>query len=157
MRQQITAAETGDFVPVASCARPTLISRLLSGKAALLLARNTVVSCAVFVVGIVLLWVLVQLFDMAKLPAVAVSFIAANSIHYAFSRVWIFAGTQRAAATGYVFFFINAGVGLILTMALFWVFTEMLGLNYLLARVVASVFAGLSSFVLNAVLNFRSV
>lgn len=157
MQQEITVADTGDLVVIATDGRPSLLSRLLSGKAAVLLARNTVVSCAVFVIGIVLLWVLVQQFGMAKLPAVAVSFIAANSIHYAFSRVWIFAGTDRAAGAGYVFFFLNAGVGLIVTMALFWAFTELLGMNYLLARVVASVFAGLSSFLLNAVLNFRSV
>jgi putative flippase GtrA len=110
----------------------------------------------VFIFGIALLWMLVQLLGMAKLPAVALSFVAANSIHYVFSRLWIFAGTDRAGGAGYVLFFINAGVGLVVTMMLFWVFTKA-GMNYLVGRVIASLFAGLSSFVLNAVLNFRSV
>ena len=151
----IPKADDPDAAPGAN--PPGLLSRLLSGKAAVLLARNTVVSCSVFALGIALLWAMVQLLGMAKFPAVAISFLVSNSIHYAFSRIWIFAGTKRARGAGYVYFFVNAGVGLIVTLALFWLFTELFAMHYLVARMVASVFAGLSSFVLNAVLNFRSV
>ena len=73
-----------------------------------------------------------------------------------FAHGWIFKGTEQAIGRGYAWFLVNAIVGLLLTLFLFWVFMA-IGLHYLVARVIASVFAGLSVFLLNAVLNFRSV
>lgn len=134
----------------------SLMSRLLSGKVALLFARNTIVSCFVFAFDLALLWLLVEFLGMDKLLAATLAFVAANSIHYGFGRTWIFRGTSRALVSGYVYFLINAGIGLVVTIALFAAFMA-LGLHYILARVVASVFAGLTVFLLNAILNFRSV
>jgi putative flippase GtrA len=137
--------------------RVSLPRRLWSGRVAALLARNTVVSCSVFVFDLILLWVLVEKLTMGKLPAAALAFIIANSIHYAFCRIWIFPRSRRALATGYIYFFVNAGVGLAVTLILFDLFMVVTGMEYMIARVVASIFAGLTSFLLNAVLNFKSV
>jgi len=115
-----------------------------------------VVSIGVFAFGLALLWVLVEQFNVAKLPAAAVSFLAANTMHYVFGRTWIYSGTQRKVAAGYAYFIVNAAFGLIITLLLFSGFMA-LGMNYLVARVVTSLFAGLALFVLNAVLNFRSL
>ena len=79
-----------------------------------------------------------------------------RSVHYLFCRSWIFKGTERTWASGYVYFLSNAVVGLGVTILLFWAFMG-IGMHYLVARVVASVFAGLAVFLLNAILNFRSV
>lgn len=119
-----------------------------------MLARNTIVSCGVFGFDIALLWVLVQ-FGMGKVGAAALAFVAANSIHYAFGRGWIFKGTDRPLAEGYVYFLINAGIGFIITIGLFAAMIRWTSINYLVARVLVSVVAGLTVFVLNAVLNFR--
>ena len=121
-----------------------------------MLARNTVVSTGVFMVGLGLLWVLVEEFHAPKVPAAAVSFLVSNSLHYVFGRTWIFQGTERTVAAGYGLFLVNALVGLGITVGLFAAFVAM-GMHYLLARIVASVFAGLALFVLNAVFNFRSL
>ena len=131
-----------------------LVDRLLSREAAVLLARNTAVSVLVFAVGLALMWVLVERFAVDKLAAAAISFLAANTIHYTFGRSWIYRGTDRGVAKGYAYFIGNALLGLAVTLAVFSVFLG-LGAHYLLARVIASVFAGLAMFVLNAVLNFR--
>ena len=133
-----------------------LISRLMSRRGAVLLARNTVVSIGVFAFGLGALWLLVEKLHMGKIPAAALSFIAANSIHYFFGRTWIYRGTDRAVAAGYAYFIVNALVGLGVTLALFAGFMA-LGMEYILARIVTSMFAGLVLFVLNAVLNFRSL
>jgi putative flippase GtrA len=93
---------------------------------------------------------------MAKVPAAAVSFIFSNTLHYVFGRAWIYRGTERRLVPGYVYFLMNAGVGLAATIGLFAFFVG-LGLQYLLARIVASIFVGLLLFVLNAVWNFRSL
>ena len=133
----------------------SLASRLWSRNAAVLLARNTVVSCAVFAVGLALLWALVELGGMNKLVAAGLGFLASNSIHYAFGRAWIYRGTERGLASGYGYFLVNAGVGLVITVALFAAFLRWTPMHYLVARVVVSVFAGLAMFLLNAMLNFK--
>lgn len=137
--------------------RTSLAKRLLSARGGILLARNTVVSCVGFGVGLLLMWVLVQWLGIDEYLAAALSFVTANSIHYTLGRVWIFAGSGRGLGVGYVYFFLNAAIGLGLTMALFALFTELADLHYLVARIVASIFAGLAMFALNAVLNFKSL
>ena len=134
----------------------TLYDRLFSRRGAVLLARNTVVSTFVFLLGLGLLWLMVERLGVAQVPAAGLSFLVSNSIHYLFGRTWIYRGTERKVAAGYAYFLINAVLGLGITVGLFAAFIE-LGLHYLLARVVASVFAGLALFLLNAVLNFRSL
>ena len=122
----------------------------------MLLWRNTVVSVGVFTFGLGLLWLLVEQAAMPKLPAAGLSFIASNSIHYLFGRAWIYRGSERKLAAGYAYFLGNAVIGLVVTVALFAGFMA-LGMHYIVARIVTSVFAGLVLFVLNAVLNFRSL
>lgn len=128
--------------------------RLWSRHAANLLARNTIISCGIFAFDILLLWGLVEL-GMGKVAAAALAFVIANSIHYAFGRGWIFQGTDRGVAEGYVYFLINAGVGLAITVSLFALLIQWTPINYLIARVLVSVVSGLAVFLLNAVLNFR--
>ena len=135
---------------------PDLLRRLLSLRVAGQLVRNTIVSCLCFAFDLLLLWAFVEHLDMNKLVAAAIAFLIATSLHYSFARGWIFKGTEQALARGYAWFLVNAGVGLVLTIALFWAFMA-IGFHYLVARVIASVFAGLTVFLLNAVLNFRSV
>ena len=119
-----------------------------------MLGRNTVVSCLAFVFDLALLWALVRV-GRGRLEAAALGFLAANTLHYALGRSWIFQGSERGLATGYVFFLANAVVGLVVTMMLYAAFLRYTPLNYIVARIVVSVFAGLAVFLLNAVLNFR--
>lgn len=133
----------------------TLARRLLSRDAAVMLARNTVVSCLVFAIDLALLWALVELWGVDKLAAAAAGFLVGNSIHYVFGRAWIFRGTERDVASGYAYFLINAGIGLVITITLFAAFLRWTSINYLMARVIVSVFAGLAMFLLNATLNFK--
>lgn len=123
-----------------------------------MLARNTVVSTGVFIVfGLGVLWLLVERVHMNTVAATAISFVAANTAHYILGRSWIFRGTDRAFASGYALFLINGGAGLVITTVSMAVLLAYTPINYLVARVIVSVFAGLTMFVLNAVWNFRRV
>ncbi len=148
-----------DFTPAeaGAPARVSLAARLLSRHAAAMLWRNTVVSCSVFVVGLGVLWALVEWAGMDEVPAAALGFVTANTLHYVLGRSWIFRGTQRGRVSGYAFFLINAAIGLVLTVALYAALLELTPLNYLVARVIVSLVAGLVVFGLNAVFNFRRV
>ena len=136
---------------------PGLLSRLLSLRVGAMLWRNTVVSCSVFVIGLGVLYALVQWARFSEVPAAGIGFLTANTLHYVLGRAWIFRGTDRGRASGYALFLINAGVGLAVTMALYAALLELTSLHYLTARVIVSLFAGLVVFVLNAVFNFRQV
>jgi len=134
-----------------------VLKRFFTRRAGGMLVRNTVVSCGVFLVGLSVLWLLVEMRGVDPVLATAISFLIANSIHYVFGRTWIFAGSERKVSTGYVLFLMNAVVGLVVTVGLFWALTHFTPINYLVARVVVSVFAGLAVFALNASLNFRQI
>ncbi len=134
-----------------------LMSRLMRGRVAAMLVRNTIVSCLAFAFDLAMLLALVRFLDMHYLIAATLAFIVAVSIHYAFARAWIFPGSERALKSGYAYFFVNAGIGLAITIALYAAFVELIGIHYIVARVVVSVIAGLAVFLLNAVLHFRSV
>ncbi|HKX93045.1 MAG TPA: GtrA family protein [Sphingomicrobium sp.] len=129
--------------------------RLISPRAGWMLARNTLVSCGAFLFDLALLWALVEHGGMDKVLAAALAFIAATSLHYVFGRTWIFRGSDRGVASGYALFLVNAVVGLAITIVLFAAMIRWTPINYLVARVLVSVVAGLAVFLLNAVLNFR--
>jgi putative flippase GtrA len=131
------------------------VRRLISRKAGRMLARNTVVSCVAFAFDLALLWLLVEFGRMDKVVAAALAFVAATSLHYAFCHSWIFSGTERRLASGYVYFLINAGIGLVITVALFAALVRWTPINYLVGRTLVSIVAGVIVFLLNAVLNFR--
>lgn len=134
-----------------------MLRRFFTRRAGGMLWRNTVVSTGVFLAGLAVLWLLVEQADVDPVLGTAASFLIANSIHYVFGRTWIFAGTDRKISTGYLLFLGNAVVGLAVTVGLFWVLTEFTPMNYLVARIIVSVFAGLAVFALNAAFNFRQV
>nr|WP_269748068.1 GtrA family protein [Altererythrobacter lutimaris] len=122
-----------------------------------MLVRNTVVSSGVFLIGLGVLWLLVERAGMDEVPASGIGFVVANSLHYILGRAWIFRGTTRGVASGFALFLVNGLIGLGITMALMAVLLALTPINYLVARVLVSVFAGLTIFVLNAVWNFRRV
>lgn len=134
-----------------------MLARFFTRPAGRMLVRNTVVSTGVFLLGLAVLWVLVEFADVDPVLATAISFFLANSVHYIFGRTWIFAGSDRKLSTGYAIFLVNAAIGLAVTVGLFWLLTEFTPINYLVVRVIVSVFAGLAVFVLNASFNFRQV
>lgn len=135
----------------------SVASRILSRKAGAMLARNTAVSCTVFAVGLGLLYLLVERGHLSEMPAMVVSTLLSNTLHYVLGRSWIYRGTERGWGDGYFYFLVNAGIGMAITFALFWAVLQWTAINYLLARVLVSVVAGLASFLLNAMANFRQL
>ena len=134
-----------------------IVSHLTERRTAVLLGRNTVASVATFAVDIALLWLLVEFLGIVYLPAAAIAFVIAITVQYALSRVWVFRRSDRGMATGYFYFLVNAGIGLVAMLAMLFALVELAGLFYLVARVISSVVSGVLMFILNAVFNFKSI
>lgn len=132
-------------------------NRFFSRRGGRLLFRNTLASCVSFSLGLLLMWALVELANIDQTLAAGASFLAASSLHYILAHTWVFRGSDRGVAAGYIFFLLNATVGLLLTVSLFEALMAWTGLNYLVARVLVSILAGLAMFLLNATLNFRRI
>jgi putative flippase GtrA len=135
--------------------RGNWIQRISSRNAAALLGRNTVVSIAVFLLGLGLLWLLVEIWSVDKIVATGVSFLIATTLHYALGRTWIYKGTERKIIPGYAYFVASALGGLAITLILFDAFLRYTSVHYILARVIVSLLAGLAMFLMNAMVNFR--
>ena len=135
----------------------SLARRLWSTNTGWMLVRNTIVSTGAFLLGLGLLWLLVDRGGMAKLPAAAIGFIAANTLHYVLGRAWIFRGTERGVVPGYAYFLGNGLLGLAITLLLFELMLRFTAIHYLLARILVSVVAGLAMFLANGILNFRRI
>ena len=135
----------------------SLFARFLTLEVGGMLFRNTVVSTGSFLLGLSALWALVTFGGMDEVLATGISFLIAQTLHYALGRSWVFRGTDRAIGAGYLLFLMNAGIGLIVTVSLFALLVNYTPMHYLVARVIVSIFAGLAMFALNASLNFRRV
>lgn len=137
--------------------RQSRVRRLFTRRVGGMLVRNTVVSTGVFLLGLAVLWMLVQQAGMDEVPAAGIGFMIAQTLHYALGRSWIFRGTDRPVASGYAIFLLNAGLGLTITVVTFAALLRFTSMHYLVARVAVSVLAGLAMFVINAQFNFRRV
>lgn len=135
----------------------SLTSRVLSRKAGGMLLRNTVVSCTAFAVGLAVLWFCVEMLHFDEVFALPFSMLTSTTLHYVLGKTWIFRGTERGWLGGYVYFLANSGIGLLLTFALYTALVRWTPVNYLVARIVISLFAGLVTFLLNALMNFRQL
>lgn len=134
---------------------PTLRQRLLNRRGSTLFIKNAVASTASFLLDLLLIWIMVESFGVVNIVAVAAGFIVANAFHYLLARIWIFRGSERGHLAGYFYFLSNALVGLAVILGAFALLTEVLGVSFIVARVIASLCAGTLVFVLNATLNFR--
>jgi putative flippase GtrA len=129
--------------------------RLWSRNAAMLLGRNTVVSIAMFLLGLAALWLLVEYGGVDTLVATGATFLLATTLHYALGRAWIYRGTERGVVPGYGYFLINALLGLAVTVIIMGALLKWAPIHYLAARILVSIVAGLAMFLSNAVLNFK--
>lgn len=119
--------------------------------------RNTAASTLTFLVDLSILWMLVEFAAVPHVPAAIVAFILPTTLFYFLQREWVFSGTQRGVARGFVYFLVITFIGFAAMLATFWALLEFTGIHYLIARVAASIVYGILLFVLNGVFNFKQL
>lgn len=129
----------------------------VDGRTLRMFGRHTIASTIAFAFDLALLWCLVELLDVAYLPAAILAFILPMTLAYILEREWVFPGSRRGVAKGYLYFAINVGIGSLLMLATFWALIHFAGFHYLIARVLASCVAGIAIFLLNGLFNFKQL
>lgn len=117
--------------------------------------RNTVASTLAFALDLLILWSLVQLLEVARIPAAVVAFIVPMIMFYILSREWVFPHSGRGVASGFVYFMLNIGIGFVAMLAVYAALLQLTGIHYLIARVTGSIVSGIVIFLLNGIFNFK--
>lgn len=110
-----------------------------------------------FVADTGLLYLLTDLVGFHYLLSTTLSFIVGLIITYLFSIIWVF--DNRSMKSKYAEFtvFVMIGVvGLLLTNAFMWLFTDKIGTHYLLSKIITTVLVFVWNFIAKKSLLFRS-
>jgi len=117
--------------------------------------RYTAVGVSTFLFDLSLLWTQIEVIHVNYLHAAISSFLIAVSVNYFLSRRWVFKGSARRLATGYLYFFKTAVAGAVTTGFLMWAFCSATNGPYLLIRIVIAGIIGMGNYLIHLYLNFR--
>lgn len=117
--------------------------------------RYTVVGVSTFLFDLLLLWIQVEMFHVHYLHAAVTGFLVAVSANYFLSRRWVFKGSSRRLAAGYLYFFKTAVAGALTTGFLMWLFSTATNGPYLLIRIAIAGIIGIGNYLIHLYLNFR--
>lgn len=90
------------------------------------------------VVDVVLLYFFVEFGGIAVLPAAFLSFCGGVVNNYLWNKAWTFRVTSNNHHVLFTRFFLVAGIGLGLTLALMHLFVEVAGIWYIAAKILTS-------------------
>ena len=104
---------------------------------------------------VLLLFLLVQFASLYYLIATAFAFVLSDSLGFALNFKWGFKESKTGALRGYNFFILFSCLALTLTLLLMKFFVDIIGLHYILSRIIILVFTGLLCFSLNYIITFK--
>ena len=120
------------------------------------LLKTAVASQAAFWLDFGILALLTEAAGLHYLASAAIAFLAGTTVSYVLSVVWVFDSRRVASkAAEYALFVLVGAVGLALNEALLWVFTETLGLHYLISKILAATLIFGWNFAARKLLLFR--
>jgi putative flippase GtrA len=106
-------------------------------------------------IDIIFLVLLVEVFLINYLVAAGLSFAISTSMNYLINREWGFRGTTTSLLNGYFIFLFFSLFGIGITVGLMWFFVGLLGLYYILARVIVAIIEGTLTFLANNSYTFK--
>ena len=111
------------------------------------LLRYVVVGGIAFVVDFGLLWLLTERCGLHYLLSATISFVAGLVVNYLMSLAWVFGQSKMQSRWGEFLIYAAIGViGLGLNNLLLWLFTDKIGLYYLLSKIVTAALVMLWNF-----------
>lgn len=112
------------------------------------------VSAIAFIINLSIYGSLIYYGHVYYLYAATIGFVIQNILDYISERIWVFNKTRVRPMRGYVRSLGVALTVLLIILALTYVGVHMLLLNYLWARILAGVIAGIANFILDKKITF---
>lgn len=126
-----------------------MVKELISGRTTHIgvqFFRYGFVAAAAFVVDFGLLFVFTNYAHIYYLVSATLSFLTSLVLNYYLSTLWVFSHSSRQRTTEIAAFIIINLVALVLNMVIIWLFTSIVGLYYLVAKIIAVVIVFFWSF-----------
>ncbi len=117
--------------------------------------RYAAVGGSTFLFDLLLLWIQIEKFHIYYLHAAVSGFLVAVSVNYFLSRRWVFTGSRRRLASGYLYFLKTAVAGALTTGFLMWLFCTATHGPYLLIRAIIAAIIGMVNYLIHLYLNFK--
>ena len=119
------------------------------------LTQSIIASILSFAIDFFLLALLVENFNIYYLLSGSISFIIGTSVLYLFSTFWIFPNRKfKHKKYEYITFLLLGTIGLCLNAILLFAFTEIIGLYYLLSKIIAGALIFFINFALRKLILF---
>lgn len=124
------------------------LMKLLNGNTRLMeLVRFGVTGGVCFLVEFAALTLLVELLHMPVLWATALAFLISVIVNYALCVKWVFTGAKGGSGRVRLQFLMTSGMGLGLNELLMWLMNIRLGVQYQLAKVIATLMVMIWNYV----------
>jgi putative flippase GtrA len=117
--------------------------------------KYSTVGVGTFLIDLVLLFLLTDVFSIHYLYAAGIAFLIAVTINYALSRRYVFKGSARSGSVSYVNFLFIAFIGLGFVVGGMYVLVSMFSVSYVLARVFVAGLTGVWNYLMNLYVNFK--
>lgn len=118
--------------------------------------RYLVVGGGAFAVDFGLLFILTEKVQLNYLVSATASFLVGVAVNYIGSVLWVFSSRKlKSVKIELILFVIISGIGLLLNIGLIWVLTEVLGMMYLVSKLISAVIVVVWNFVGRKLILFR--
>jgi len=114
-----------------------------------------ILSTITFFIDLFIVWFLTEKIGVHYLFSVCIGFATATLLNYASGRKIIFKETKQKALKGYFISLLVAISTLIVVLSVTWALVNFAYLNYLLARIIAAIIAGIWGYILDNRYTFR--
>ncbi|MBP6924211.1 MAG: GtrA family protein [Candidatus Pacebacteria bacterium] len=128
---------------------------IIEQRALIRFIHYSFIGAGTFAFDLLLLYIFTDVLSINYLVSVGIAFLIAVSLNYQLSRRFVFKGTTRKQAVGYLYFIIIALLGLLFVTGSMYVLVEMFGLFYLLARIIIAGLTGVWNYLINLFFNFK--
>lgn len=128
-----------------------------SSKVWVQVVRYLVSGGVAFAVDTALLYLLTDYAGLHYLISASISFMVGLVITYLFSILWVFDNRSiKNRYAEFIVFLAIGAVGLLLTNGFMWLFTDKLGLYYILSKIVTTILVFVWNFIAKKLLLFRN-
>lgn len=101
------------------------------------------------------LFFLVEFVGLYYIYSAMISFVLAHSLNYTINRNWGFKGTKSSVSEGYFYFIFFGIIGIIILTLSLSVLVELVGLHYLISKIIITASFGIFNFILNYSISFK--